>query len=228
MAEPHVPGWLEDAVNAIVARHEAEAVFLVGSQARGHATPASDYDLLVLVDNASVARRGVPPRFRWQTLDGYPAPAKFLLSSVAELMAGLYSAGSEWRDLAESAHPLHDPPGYAPRITAQLTAGGSVTATDVLDRARGALSRARTAAQSDGELAALVTVRAADDLAAWAATQAGRSALQPEAAILGLRALGPGPERAFRELLGEPSVTALERLIGAIEASLRARGGSTS
>src|SRR5690606_10796724 len=96
--------------------------FLVGAQARGQETPATDFEILVIVDNERAPERGLAPRYRWESLDGFPGPVRYLRASLAELMAGAYGVNPRWLDLLAAAHPLHDPLDYRRRLDAQRSA----------------------------------------------------------------------------------------------------------
>lgn len=226
MPAPHIPAWLEDVTANLVATHESEAVLLVGSHARGTATPASGYDLLVIVDNDRVPERGIAPRYRWEQLDGFAAPVFYLRTSLAELMAGGYAASEPWVDLLHDTHVLHDPTGMRARIDAQRSAARTPGAESALAVARHDAGEALRLHSAGATVAAhLAAVRVADALGSWIAREAERSPLVARDVAGAVAQLSPGAARAFDEVLhasdAELRMAALERFIDAVEASLR-------
>lgn len=225
---PHIPAWLEDVANHLVIAHEAEAIFLVGSQARGTATPASDYDLLVLVDNEQVHERGLSPRYRWEVVEGFPGMVEFLRASMAELMAGAYSASPPWVDLLESAYPLHDPVDCKSRLDAQRAAARTPGTETLLQTVRASAERAAALHKAGSQAAAhLAALRIADELASWVTRQEGGSPLGPLGVAESIANLSPGAARAFAEVLqaadADERLEALTRFINAVESTMRLR-----
>ncbi len=202
MTVAHLPGWLADATELLSARYEAEAVLLGGSQARGDATPASDFDLLVLVDEERNTRQGWPMELRFEQLEGYPRPVDFVVASLAEVMAGLFAGHAGWTRFASAIHPVHDPFHMAPRISQRASARAhweremSMHLRHEIGRARGLLTAGDTAG------AALIAARVVAQL-----LPAGSRAIE--------EAGTPSVEQALLSPSVESRLAALERMIAA-------------
>jgi predicted nucleotidyltransferase len=80
---PPVTGALAEAVQRLVAALAPERIYLFGSQARGDATPDSDYDVLVIVPASD------QPRYRraqaaYHALWGVAIPLEVIVFTRAE------------------------------------------------------------------------------------------------------------------------------------------------
>jgi alkylation response protein AidB-like acyl-CoA dehydrogenase len=223
MTSPHIPAWIEDVTAELSTRFEAEAVFLVGSRARDDDATAGAFELLVLVDNQSVESRGRSVDSRWESLDGFAGPVAFLRVSLAELLAGAYAGGTRWRDLVNEAHALHDPLGYAARILGQREQLPAPPIGMLFESALRSAGDVDELAQRDSLAAKLVVTSVAYEVAAAAAQVLG-NATTSTAVSASLRSLGPGPLRAYNEVLAELTGDSLRRLIDVLKASLDLRG----
>lgn len=155
----HLPSWLADVTQILAARYDAEAVLLAGSQARGDARPASDYDLLVLVDEEHNTRQGWPLELRFEQFEGYPRPVEFVLASLAEVMAGLFAGHPGWQAISTTLYPLFDPLHFTPRIVERASACANWR-QDLVTHHRHELGRARAlVATGDAASAALIVAR---------------------------------------------------------------------
>jgi hypothetical protein len=233
VTQPHVPGWLEDAVAHLVAVYEAEAVFLLAAPDATHAPPSPEQRLAVLVDNEAAPGRGLPPLYRWEPLEGYPGPVRFIRATLAELMAGAYGGGSAWGDLLQAAWPLHDPLGYERRMLAQRESMRIAPLETAVGAARNAVEEAKQAiAAGNAGVAHLLALRAGDELATWLARREGLPGMDAHAVVSSAGHLSPGVARAFAELLeaadSETRVEALGRFADAVDATLRLRNGQSS
>jgi hypothetical protein len=196
---PHVPVWLADVVEVLVARYEAEAVILVGSQALGTARPESDYNLLALVDDEHAPATGQPLAHRIEALPGFARPVTCLRATLAEVMAGLYSGHPDWEALTVAVHPLHDPAAMALRIADRRRDHSP-------ERMRSALGVGRTAAEAASAAEAagqpfeaqLLLVDAALNLAREVGSAAGPGEASPPKLASLLNVLSPRGARALR------------------------------
>ncbi len=119
MVTAHIPAWLGDAASVLLADYSAEAIALVGAQARGTATPADPYSLLIIVDDEHIEQIGWPLEPRWQSLEGFARPVRYLRATMAEVMAALYCGHPAWVLLLPGISALHDPHGIVARIIAR-------------------------------------------------------------------------------------------------------------
>ncbi len=224
-ARPHLPAWLGDAVSVVVSKTNAEGVALVGSQARGDAAAASDYDLLLIADDEQVARLAWPLTVRWEPLEGFARPLEFLAATMAEVMAGLYCGHPQWLQVTAHMVPLYDPHGFVRKISeragpvpegwfaAQLAfLRRAVLQAEVLVNERPAeaalvIARAELSLLDAVRRAASLGTMRDSDVLAWLAEHATPAALYADQAIL-------SQSVASR-------VNALARMIDGVESGLR-------
>jgi hypothetical protein len=223
---PHAPAWLEDVTSALVSRFDAEAVLLVGSQARGTARSESDYNLLVLVDEAPDA--GAPLAHRLEAMPGFQKPVAYIRATLAEVMAGLFTGHPGWEALAVDVHPLHDPLGAAARMRDRLRTNAPGRFDRAAAIARESAEKVINAASLGRTLEAqLALVEAVSTLA----REAGRAVDPGEATparladvLQGLSATGA---RALRSALSAPDPSAgadsLVKAADLLQAAIRER-----
>lgn len=198
----HLPSWLADVSQVLAARYEAEAILLAGSQARGDATPSSDYDLLVLVDEERNTRQGWPLELRFESFEGYPRPVEFVLASLAEVMAGLFAGHTGWQSIGSTLYPLLDPFQLAPRIVERASARANWQ-RELVAHHRHELGRARALlATGDAASAALIVARVLSS-----AVPHGQRAPEPGTPALDQALLSPSVESR---------IDAAERLLAAL------------
>lgn len=223
MTAPHIPSWLEDVTAELAARYEAEAIFLAGSRARGLEAPVLPFELLVLVDNDSSEQRGMGIDARWESLEGFAGPVRYLRAALAELLAGAYAGGPRWRDLVVEAYALHDPLNYAETIARRREQLPALRLASVLQSALRSADEAEAVAGRDPLASRAMTASAVADVAAVVAQTLGHGS-EPAGIAASLRELGPGAQRAYSEAFtGEPAET-LRRLVNVLESSLSLRG----
>ncbi len=223
MTSPHIPSWVEDVTAELAARYEAEAIFLAGSRARGLEAPVLPFELLVLVDNDNSEQRGMGIDARWESLEGFAGPVRYLRAALAELLAGAYAGGPRWRDLVVEAYALHDPLNYAETIARRRAQLPEPLLAGVLQAALRSADEAEAVAGRDPLASRAMTASAVGDITSATAQTLGHAS-DPPGIAAALRELGPGAQRAYSEAFtGEPAET-LRRLVNVLESSLALRG----
>ena len=221
MVNAHIPAWLGDAASVVLAEHAAEAVALVGAQARGTATPVDAYEILAIVDDEHIERIGWPLEIRWEPLDGFARPVSVLRATMAEAMAAIYCGHPAWALLLPGITALHDPHGIIARVIARQETGPEGFAALQIAYARTVAAEAESIAGSAPGAAAVMVARVHLGLLDLVRRMAGLGCAPDGEVATYLETTAPEAHLALDQVILSGSVasrlTALERLTDGIE-----------